>query len=405
MIAYVNRLLRFENLERKDWFVFFGFFFALNLPALYNHYHRPHENAYVFFAESLLRGDLTLTGMHYYGDLVSFNGQYYLPYPPLPSLVLLPFVFLFGADTNVVLISIFISFANFVLLYRILSRLRIEQPVLSWSLMAFFFGTSYWYAFFTTHSVYAFAHICSLLFQLLFLHELLGSRRAWLMGVYIGCSMLCRQFTVFYMVIPLAVIVFSWDLTWKGKFRQLTALVLPFAILAGGYLYYNFIRFGDPFDTGYGNIVYIGEAKERVEMHGVFSIKYVLFNLYTHLLKGFNIVFEGKGMLHLKDMDLWGTSLLSASPFIVFALRRNVQVPYRVWIWLSIVLIFSGILFYHNNGYHQVNAMRFTLDFLPLLMILLAAGVRMADMWIFRGMVIYSVMINAIAFIIHYLRD
>ncbi len=405
MIAYINRLLRFENPGKKEWIIYFVCFLILHVPALYNYYQKDFENAYLLFAQSLSQGKLTMPSISYYGDLIHFKGNYYLPYPPMPAFILLPFVLIFGAaNCNIVLIALAMSCINLMQLYKIFIRANVDPRILSWCLLAFFFATPYWYAFFTTHSVYAFAHISSLVFQLLCLHEFFGKRRMWLIGVLIGCSMLCRQFTVFYLLLPVAAIVFSDEKNISEKLKSFGSLFFSFSVIVSVYLFINFQRFGNPLDTGYAYIIYQGELKDRVDLYGVFSHKYVLFNFYSFFLKGFNIIFDGQGLLSIKDMDLWGTSILSASPFVIFGLRRGLSPLYFRSFLLAIILIITGTLFYNNNGFHQVNAMRFALDFFPLIMVLAATGVRANEYWIFRSMVVYGVFLNVVAFVIHYLR-
>src|SRR6202000_1665439 len=121
------------------------------------------------------------------------------------------------------------------------------------------------------------------------------------------------------------------------------------------YLVYNFLRFGNPLDPGYAYINYNGLLKERVVRYGVFSTKYFLFNCYSFFIKGFNVVFQGPGLLNVSDMDLWGTSLLSSSPFLVASLRTRWTLFPRMMAWVTILLVLLGQLFYHNNGYVQIN--------------------------------------------------
>jgi hypothetical protein len=45
--------------------------------------------------------------------------------------------------------------------------------------------------------------------------------------------------------------------------------------------------------------------------------------------------------------------------------------------------------------------MRFSLDFLPLLFVLTALGIRRLPVWLLRGMVVYAVLLNIIGFLIH----
>ncbi len=406
MVQYIKRLCRFEAPTRLDWVIYFTVFIVLQIPAIINfYYNNGSNNTFTLFAQSLLHGQLTLPPMQSYGDMISFKNEYYLPYPPFPSLVLLPFVAVLGtAQVNTVAIATVMACISLYLIYRILIKLQIAQEYLIWLLMAIFFGTGFWYALFTSHHVYAFAHVTSFLLQLLIINELLGKRRWWLISVFIGCSFLTRQFTLFYLVFAIGYMVYL-HLGKKEtlKTRNIILLFVPISAFIALYLAYNYVRFGNAFDTGYAHILFIGILKERVNEYGVFSSKYFLFNLYSFFIKGFNIQFEGKTYLNIKDMDLWGTSLLAASPFLVASLKAEWPKILRFSGWLTIGIILISQLFYHNNGWHQVNTSRFSLDFLPLLVVLAALGVNHVPKWLFKGMVIYAVLLNVIGFLIHFL--
>jgi hypothetical protein len=185
--------------------------------------------------------------------------------------------------------------------------------------------------------------------------------------------------------------------------KAIVSFLAPVGFFVGLYLVYNYLRFGNALDSGYKHINFIGILKERVDEYGVFNIKYVLYNLYCTLIKGFNIEFDGKTYLHIRDMDLWGTSLLSASPFFIASLKANWPKILKVSAWLTILIILIGQLFYHNNGYEQVNSSRFTLDFLPLLIVLMSLGISKIPMWLVKGMISYAVILNVVSFIIHLL--
>jgi 4-amino-4-deoxy-L-arabinose transferase-like glycosyltransferase len=404
MVQRIVRLWQFQSPTRIDWFVYFIAFVIIQIPAIYNFYSNDGaHNAYTLFAQSLLNGSIELPQMSSYGDMIQYNGEHYLPYPPLPSILLMPFVAILGASqVNTVAIATLMACASLYLLYRIFFKLQVKQEYYPWLLLGFFFGSGYWYALFTSHHVYAFAHITSCLFQLLFLNEILGKRRWWLIGVFIGCSFLTRQFTVFYVVLAVGYMAY---LHKSGKeifrMKNFLGLCASLGFFAGLYLLYNYLRFGNPLETGYQHILFIGVLKDRVDQYGVFSARYFLFNFYSFFLKGFNIEFEGHGLLKIKDMDLWGTSLLGASPFLIASLRANWAKPLKVFSWGTIILILTGSLFYHNNGFHQINTSRFSLDFLPLLFVLTALGINSLPRWLFRGMIVYAVLLNVVAFAIH----
>jgi len=404
MKHYIFRLSSFSAPTRLDWLVYFGIFLILHIPGIINFYNNDGtENAYLLFAQSLLNGNVALPHMSSYGDMVFFNNQYYLPYPPLPALLLVPFVAVFGvSNVNTVFIALVMSCINLFLVHRILLKTKVSEAYLPWLTIGFFFGTGYWYALFTSHHVYAFAHITSCMFVLLFLNELFSKQRWWLVGLFIGCSFFTRQFTLFYLFFALGYMVYL-NQQKKGsvKLTSVFALIAPVAAFILLYLGYNYYRFGDVFDTGYKSIVYIGELKERVDQYGVFNVRYFLFNFYSLFIKGFNIEFTGPGMLQIEDMDLWGTSLLAASPFLIASIKAKAPRTLIIAAWFTVATIALGGLFYHNNGFHQINTMRFSLDFLPLLFVLCALGANSIPKWLFKLMITYAVVLNILAFLIH----
>ncbi|HEY6954786.1 MAG TPA: hypothetical protein VI385_06050 [Flavisolibacter sp.] len=402
----IKRLFLFESPTYLDWVIYFTAFIIIQVPAIINFYFNDGtHNAYIQMADALLHGNLYLPDASNIGDLASFHGKVYLPYPPLPALILMPFVLLFGAaHVNTVAVATIMACVSLYLVYNILTRLKIEKDYIIWIIAAVFFGTGFWYALFTSHHVYAFAHITSFMFQLMIINELLGKKRWWLVGFLIGCTFLTRQFTIVYVLFAAGYMYYTARTERRGfSIKNVLALLTPVGLCAGLYLFYNYLRFGNPLDSGYQHINFIGVLKERVDHYGVFSVKYFLFNLYSTLIKGFNIEFQGNTYLNIKDMDLWGTSLLAASPFFIASVKAEWPKTLRVAAWATIIVILIGQLFYHNNGFEQVNSSRFTLDFLPLLIILMALGISKIPMWLVKAMVSYGVLLNVVSFIIHLL--
>jgi len=402
----IKKFFSFDSPTYIDWAIYFTAFIILQVPAIINFYYNDgHHNAYIQFAQSLLNGDLSLPSTAERGDLSFYNGKLYLPYPPLPGLILVPFVAFFGAAyVNTVAIATAMSCVCLYLIYTILSKLKVDQEYFPWIIAGIFFGTGFWYALFTSHHVYAFAHITAFLFQLLTINELLGKRRWWLVGLFIGCAFLTRQFTILYILFAAGYMLYLHKISKeKISLRAIVGFITSIGLSVALYFIYNYLRYGNALDSGYKHIVFIGVLKERVDQFGIFNIKYVPFNLYCTLIKGFNIQFKGNGYLNIKDMDLWGTSLFCASPFLIASFKANWSKILKIFAWVTILTIFIGQLFYHNNGYEQVNTARFTLDFLPLLIVLMSLGISRLPMWLTKGMISYAVILNIISFIIHLL--
>ena len=95
-------------------------------------------------------------------------------------------------------------------------------------------------------------------------------------------------------------------------------------------------------------------------------------------------------------VDGVGTSLTIASPFIFVALAARgsgTSVPVRA-AWASIGLALLHMLLYYNNGFVQLNAHRFCLDFLPVLMVLIALGTQRLRPERWKPLVAWAVGLN-----------
>ncbi len=81
-----------------------------------------------------------------------------IPFPPLPALVLLPFVAAFGLTTNAQLIATFIGAIDVALAFWMLGRLRLDRPVRIATTIFLGLGTVLWYAA-ELGSTWFFAHV------------------------------------------------------------------------------------------------------------------------------------------------------------------------------------------------------------------------------------------------------
>lgn len=161
----------------------------------------------------------------------------------------------------------------------------------------------------------------------------------------------------------------------------------------------NAARFGDPFDSGYGSMPLIDHLGARVSKYGLFHLAYVPFNFIHMFLQGPHVMFGGPRLLVPQGMDGMGTSLTIASPFLAIALAARERRAWLVAAWASVSLALVHILLYYNNGWVQLNAQRFSLDFVPLLWVLFVLGTRRVRATVWRPLVAWSVGLNAFAMV------
>jgi len=356
-------------------------------------------NLYAHLAQAFLDGRLDIRERLH--DVAIHHGRYYVPFPPFPALVLLPFVALGGVvNTRPVMISLALSVLNALVLSRTLNRLGSSSRITPWIVAAFLLGTGYWLCVTVSASVWFFAHVVSVTCLFLAIGECFGKGRGPLVGLFLGAAALSRQSTVFALpFLAMALWKNQHHADRKSRVLNQAWFLTCSGLCLGVFLIYNWSRFGDMFDTGYSYIRFSGFQGERMARYGLFHPIYVPFNLINLFLQGFHIQFSPPTYLWPGRiwMDPFGTSLTFASPFVFLSLLAEWRAPLKQAAWLSIgsTLIFS--LFFCNNGWVQWNAHRFTLDFLPILILLVASGAqRVREIW-WKAAIVYSIGLNILA--------
>ena len=58
------------------------------------------------------------------------------------------------------------------------------------------------------------------------------------------------------------------------------------------------------------------------------------------------------------------------------------------------------MMLYYNNGWNQYNCQRFTMDFMPVLMLLVALGINRAKSNLWKYAISYSIVLNILAYVV-----
>lgn len=400
---------RFQSPELRSVLIallLFGFAFLKSLwgPILTNH---GGDNLYAHQAASFLKRRLDISVSVPPYDSALFKGRIFVPFPPLPAVVMMPVVAAFGVErANGPLLASLLTLVDIIVAYRLLKRLGLTLADRVWLLLAFFLGTGYWYIVVSSARVWFWAQAVSITCLLLAVAEAWGRGRGRWVGLALAGAFLSRQMTI------LAGVGLAWRLwvhpafTVKSKrWRNLIAFVICTGVGIVTYFLFNRARFGSILDTGYEYIQFGGFFHERYVRHGMFSAAYVPSNLLYLLVQGFHVDFNSPTRLSGVTPDLMGTSLLVGSPFVLLALLAGSAAESTLpALWTSIGAIAVSQLFYLNNGATQINTQRFTLDFMPLLLVLIAMGMRReaergrARLW--RGGICYAILLNALALVL-----
>lgn len=350
-------------------------------------------------AEAFMQGRLFLTNLDSQHDLTFFNGNWYVPNPPLPAFIIMPLVAIYGAaKTNTVLFSITIGAINAILVYLILekaSNLEMIPTKKSANLLItalFVFGTSHmWLAI--MGRMWFISQLLTLTFAALALLFVLKRFSPWWIGLCLGLAVMSRP-NIFTLWPLLAGIAFyfmyqtSGKVEWGNWFKWSFQSAVPVCLGVAGLLFYNFIRFGNIFDFGYVSINSSDWMMEAVQTYGMFNIHFLATN--------FNMMFLRIPQVSLTEGCLYysatrdGVSVLSMTPALIYVVRRLKFNLWTIGAWISTFLTIILLLLYSNNGAWQLGY-RYLMDFILPLLLLLAIGIGNRKSAIFVTLVVISI--------------
>lgn len=327
------------------------------------------QNLHVHQARAFVEGKLDID--HKVNDTAIYDGKYYVTFPPFPAFIITPVVAIFGT-VNTTLISLFLTVILFFVMKSLFKRMGLDYVTSMWLIMAFIFGTGYWFIVKFSFGVWLFSHAVAVLMLFFMIREAFGQKRAWVMAVFLGCAFLTRQLAIYSSVFVIAVLLDKSNGNMKVYLVELLKFGAIFSLFVLVYLGFNYLRFDDPFNSGYYYIAatdeFLGELR-----YGLFHYRYIPFNFIYMFLQGPHWVFED---LKPVNMDYFGTSITFASPFVFLSLKARGVSVIKAGAWITIGLCLIHMMLYCNNGWVQINTQRFTLDFLPVLMVLIAFAVN-----------------------------
>lgn len=374
--------------------VWYGFWLILlSATVLFEATLAPDQiNLHVLQAQAFLRGDFAVEGLQL--DVAVFEGRYYVPFPPFPAVVLLPLVAVFGTvDTS--LVAAGLTLLNVWTITRICRYFDLEPAAISWILLAYLLGTPYFCVFKFSHGVWYFSHVVAFTFSLLAIRFALVEKNIWVASACLGGAILSRQLSIY--IYPFILACYFHNLPFETRRLGIVVLksVVVLAVFALSYFYFNWARFGNPYDTGYMYISLDPFLDERRSLHGLFHPAFIPFNFAYMFLQGPHIVFDG---LLPFSMDPFGTSLTFAAPFLFLMALPPETRRLESFALACTALALVHMLMYFANGWAQVHGPRFAVDFIPMLLVISIQFLkRRGASGLFQGLVIYAVALNLFA--------
>jgi len=340
--------------------------YAVATYFTYHRYEHLGADRMMVLAERILTGHLDDPSFSGSVDSVQLGGRFYIAVGVLqvaPYLLFAPFDALHGVANYVVALVTGVLAAWLALP---LARAYGARGWTAYCVAGFTaFGTLL-FAVSVTGNFYYLAHAESFLALTCFLLEWAGRRRPAVLGVALALSFLARPTTV------LAAIPFGLALIWRRRDASRQALLFGVPIAIGIVIWagFNVARFGSMLETGYGiSTLHLPSLIARRSI-GLFSPAQIPENIRLAFLTGFAGI---RGFPYITPSPL-GLSMFLVSPGLLVAFRAGFGGALQRTLWPSIVLVAIPVFLFFGGGYVQYG-FRYSLDFTPFLIPLIAIGV------------------------------
>ena len=295
-------------------------------------------------------------------ELAVYNGKYYLSFPPLPSVVMLPFVLLFGEKTPSNLVSALYGIFTAMIAYKILKKAGMKRGGAVFFAIAYVWGSNMlWLS--TSGGVWFLAQGLNMLLLtacVYFAQQKMRVAAYAMAALAVGC----RPFSV-CMFLPLMAYFYMVDKDRPRADRirgQIRPLIIP-AFIALCYMLYNYVRFGNVLEFGHN---YLPEFTESEK--GQFSLSYILSNLYNLLLRPVTL----RADLTLEYPLFDGFMFYIANPMfliwfaaVVKDVRQKKLDAVRLCIVIAVLAELLLLCAHKTLGGWQFGA-RYTVDMLPM---------------------------------------
>lgn len=332
-------------------------------------------------------------------DTALKDGRAYSYFPPMFTIiaaVVVPFADGFPHSLLVMLVAV-VPVLAYLLFFRVTGS-PLWGAVLA---IGYLCGTSAWPVLdraLARGMPYHVNHTLASIGVLVILIDYFGRRRVWPAAIGLVVAALSRQLTGFF-VLPVAYMAYR---SGAGPVRRRHLAVVGMACLLAASVYggLNLLKFGRPLTAGY---VLIHEGRDDpfardAREHGLLSTHWVGRNLYyanLGLPELRRVEVGGKRQVRLMP-DNSGTGIWWTTPLLLWLLidaRRLVRDRAALLLGAAVVGVYAAQMLWYTTGAFQRGYNRFSLDYLPALLALVASRCVVGwRRWVTLGMIAWSVL-------------
>jgi hypothetical protein len=359
-----------------------------------------------YLADAFLHGRTWLNVELGPNDIVPVGDRVYVPFAPFPAILFMPIVAFTGpvvADQWETGINAAIAAFDVGLCWWLLGRIGVSRIVDRLALAILLgFSTQVWWVT-TRGGVWHTGHLVAIGLTFMALIELWGKRRPLLIGLLAGAAFLTRAPVAFAIPVYALFLVLpgdpattiadgvrrSWARPLARRWILLGLGVLPSLAF---FFWYNDVRFGSPFDSGYQEAT-LPDWLAAIRAQGLFSL--------VHLEPNLELLFTRLPTLiptvPFFRPDGFGLSVLITSPGLFYAIRAPWRDRRAQLLLLAAFLTLVPNLLYYGGGWLQYG-FRYALDAIPFVIALcgMAATSRGRIGWPWLVVIGFGVVVGAV---------
>jgi hypothetical protein len=319
----------------------------------------------------------------------SHGMTWYVGFPALPTLLMLPSAAISGRAGNDVIPTLLVAAAILPLALLLLRRLAaVSKRTLRedlWLVGALAFGSVLFFSS-VRGEVWYTAQVVGVALALLYAWASIDAERPIVAGVALGAAALTRTAMAF--MFPLFVLE-AWRVSqgdrraFAKRIARFAAPIVAFAVLG---MIYNYVRFSSPLEFGHTYI----DARQQglIENYGLASYHYLGRNLAV----AFTLLPELPGRAPWLQIGGHGLAIWVTTPLLVLLLWPREKPSLHRALWITVACVAAPSLLYMNSGWVQFGY-RFSLDYMVFLVMLLAIGGRPLGR-VAKGLIIAGVVVN-----------
>ena len=342
------------------------------------------------FPHGAPRGDqskelLTLKGQQLLlkaGDIKQRERRYFVSFPPLPAVMMIPWVAISGLNASDVWLTIVFAALNAVLIRLLVRHVRSYitghqvddegRAIEMWLTISLIFASAHLWCG-VRGEVWFTALIIGVTAQLLTLYWGWGLQKPLLAGLAYSAAFSTRASLItLALFIYLQLILPFNGLSRRTRLKRCLLFSIPPLLIGCLLLYYNYVRFEQWYEFGHRYLA--GGQISRIKQYGLFDPVF----LSRNVIAAFALLPIFSWQVPLITYSWHGMAIQMSSPHLLWSIlafrgEASTRAPRYVLICFVVCTLFL-LLLYQNTGWVQYS-WRFILDLAPAMTVLMALSI------------------------------